>query len=175
LLPYLDLAYQGYGEGIEQDAFAVRALADSGMTFFVANSFSKSMSLYGERAGALSVVCADAAEADLVLGQLKATVRRNYSSPAIHAAGIVSRVLTDDPALRASGKPTWPRCANASSHAAQPARRAVGPPAGARLRLFSQPARHVQLHGPERDTRWTACARSSACTWCARAACAWPG
>jgi len=59
------------------------------------------MSVYGERAGALSVVCADAAEAELVLGQMKATVRRNYSSPANHAAGIVSRVLTD-PALRKS-------------------------------------------------------------------------
>jgi aromatic-amino-acid transaminase len=101
LLPYLDLAYQGYGDGIEEDAFAVRALAASGLSFFVANSFSKSMSVYGERAGALSVVCADAAEADLVLGQLKATVRRNYSSPGIHAAGIVSRVLTD-PDLRKS-------------------------------------------------------------------------
>ncbi len=101
LLPYLDLAYQGYGDGIEQDAMAVRLLASSGLSFFVANSFSKSMSLYGERAGALSVVCADAAEADLVLGQMKATVRRNYSSPAIHAAGVVSRVLTL-PALRAS-------------------------------------------------------------------------
>ena len=101
LLPYLDLAYQGYGDGIEEDAFAVRALASAGLTFFIANSFSKSMSVYGERAGALSVVCADAAEAALVLGQMKATVRRSYSSPAIHAAGIVSRVLTD-PALRAS-------------------------------------------------------------------------
>ena len=101
LLPYLDLAYQGYGDGIEQDAFAVRELASAGLTFFIANSFSKSMSVYGERAGALSVVCASAAEADLVLGQLKATVRRNYSSPAVHAAGIVSRVLTDR-TLRAS-------------------------------------------------------------------------
>ena len=101
LLPYLDLAYQGYGDGIEEDAFAVRALASAGLTFFIANSFSKSMSVYGERAGALSVVCANAAEAALVLGQMKATVRRSYSSPAIHAAGIVSRVLTD-PALRTS-------------------------------------------------------------------------
>ena len=101
LLPYLDLAYQGYGDGIEEDAFAARALASAGLTFFIANSFSKSMSLYGERAGALSVVCSDAAEADLVLGQLKATVRRNYSSPGIHAAGVVSRVLSN-PGLRAS-------------------------------------------------------------------------
>jgi aromatic-amino-acid transaminase len=101
LLPYLDLAYQGYGDGIAEDAFAARALADAGLSFFVANSFSKSMSVYGERAGALSVVCASATEAALVLGQLQATVRRNYSSPAIHAAGIISRVLRD-PALRAA-------------------------------------------------------------------------
>ena len=101
LLPFLDIAYQGYGDGIDEDAFAIRLLADAGITFFVANSFSKSMSVYGERAGALSVVCADAAEAQLVLGQLKATVRRNYSSPAIHAAGIVGKVLTE-PALRAA-------------------------------------------------------------------------
>ncbi|MCU0923560.1 MAG: aspartate/tyrosine/aromatic aminotransferase, partial [Burkholderiaceae bacterium] len=101
LLPFLDLAYQGYGDGIEDDAFAVRALASAGLSFFVANSFSKSMSVYGERAGALSVVCSSAAEAELVLGQLKATVRRNYSSPPVHAAGIVSRVL-GEPALRAA-------------------------------------------------------------------------
>ena len=101
LLAYLDLAYQGYGDNIAADAFAVRLLASEGLSFFVANSFSKSMSVYGERAGALSVVCASAAEAQLVLGQLQATVRRNYSSPSIHAAGIVSRVLTE-PALRAS-------------------------------------------------------------------------
>jgi aromatic-amino-acid transaminase len=101
LLPYLDIAYQGYGDGIEEDAFAIRLLASSGLSFFVANSFSKSMSVYGERAGALSIVCSDRAEAELVLGQMKATVRRNYSSPAIHAAGIVSHVLTE-PALRES-------------------------------------------------------------------------
>ena len=102
LLPYLDLAYQGYGDGIVEDAFAVRALASAGMSFFIANSFSKSMSLYGERAGALSVVCPDADEAELVLGQLKATVRRNYSSPPIHAGLVVAKVLTE-PKLRS----TW--------------------------------------------------------------------
>jgi aromatic-amino-acid transaminase len=95
LLPYLDLAYQGYGDGIEQDAAAIRLLADAGLTLLVANSFSKSMSVYGERAGALSVVCESADEAQLVLGQLKATVRRIYSSPSLHAAGIVSLVLND--------------------------------------------------------------------------------
>lgn len=101
LLPYLDLAYQGYGDGIAEDAHAPRALAAAGLSFFIANSFSKSMSVYGERCGALSVVCPDAAQAERVLGQMKATVRRNYSSPGIHAAGIIARVLTD-PALRAS-------------------------------------------------------------------------
>ena len=101
LLPYLDLAYQGYGDGIEQDAFAVRALASAGLSFFIANSFSKSMSLYGERAGALSVVCPDADEAELVLGQLKSTVRRNYSSPPIHAGLVVAKVLSE-PKLRAA-------------------------------------------------------------------------
>jgi aromatic-amino-acid transaminase len=100
LLPYLDLAYQGFGDGIEQDAYAVRALAAAGVPGFVANSFSKSMSLYGERAGALSVVCPDAAQAALVLGQLKFTVRRNYSSPPIHAGQLVALVLTE-PDLRA--------------------------------------------------------------------------
>jgi aromatic-amino-acid transaminase len=100
LLPYLDLAYQGYGDGIEEDAYAARLLADEGLSFFIANSFSKSMSLYGERAGALSVVCPNAGEAELVLGQMKATVRRNYSSPPIHAGMVVAKVL-GDPALRA--------------------------------------------------------------------------
>ena len=102
LLPYLDLAYQGFGDGIAEDAYAVRALADAGLTYFVANSFSKSMSLYGERCGALSAVCATAAEAALVMGQLRFTVRRIYSSPAIHAAKLVAHVLGD-----ADLRPMW--------------------------------------------------------------------
>ncbi len=128
LLPYLDLAYQGYGEGIEEDAFAVRALASAGLTFFIANSFSKSMSVYGERAGALSVVCADRVEAELVLGQLKATVRRNYSSPAIHAAGIVSRVLTD-----AALRPLWQADVTAMRERIQAMRRSLHAVLSARL------------------------------------------
>ena len=99
LIPYLDLAYQGFGDGIEADAHAVRALASAGVSFFIANSFSKSMSVYGERCGALSVVCPDAAQAVNVLGQMKFTVRRNYSSPPIHGGQIVATVLTD-PELR---------------------------------------------------------------------------
>ncbi|QPF71784.1 aspartate/tyrosine/aromatic aminotransferase [Roseateles sp. DAIF2] len=99
LLPFLDLAYQGYGDGLEQDAFAIRALADAGLSFFIANSFSKNMSLYGERCGALSVVCPDAAQAGNVLGQLKFMIRRNYSNPPMHGGQVVARVLSD-PALR---------------------------------------------------------------------------
>ena len=95
LLPFLDLAYQGYGDGLVEDAFAIRALADAGVPFMVANSFSKNMGLYGERCGALSVVCADADEASRVLGQLKFTIRRNYSNPPAHGGQIVARVLTD--------------------------------------------------------------------------------
>ncbi|WIV98147.1 amino acid aminotransferase [Kinneretia aquatilis] len=99
LLPFLDLAYQGYGDGIDEDAFAIRAMLDAGLSFFVANSFSKSMSLYGERCGALSVVCPDAAQAALVLGQMKFMIRRNYSNPPLHGGQIVARVLSD-PQLR---------------------------------------------------------------------------
>ncbi len=100
LIPYVDIAYQGFGDGIDEDAFAIRALAEAGIAFFCASSFSKSFSLYGERCGALSVVCPNAAEAELVLGQLRATVRKNYSSPPTHGGQIVVRVL-QTPALRA--------------------------------------------------------------------------
>jgi len=99
LLPYLDIAYQGFGDGIEEDAFALRAMADAGLSFFVANSFSKSFSLYGERVGGLSVVCPDRAQAQLVIGQLMSAVRRNYSSPPTHGSQIVARVL-QTPELR---------------------------------------------------------------------------
>ncbi|MFZ6732377.1 aromatic amino acid transaminase [Undibacterium sp. Ji42W] len=102
LIAFLDLAYQGYGDGIVEDAYAVRLLAEQGLSFFVANSFSKSMSLYGERCGALSVVCPDAAQAVNVLGQMKATIRRNYSNPPLHGGQLVARVLSD-PELR----PMW--------------------------------------------------------------------
>jgi aromatic-amino-acid transaminase len=102
LIPYLDLAYQGFGDGIAEDAYAVRRLADAGASFFVANSFSKSMSVYGERCGALSIVCPDAKQAENVLGQMKFTVRRNYSSPPIHGGQIVAHVLAD-----ADLRPMW--------------------------------------------------------------------
>ncbi|AUH53164.1 aromatic amino acid aminotransferase [Chromobacterium sp. ATCC 53434] len=95
LIPFLDIAYQGFGAGLEPDAYAIRAMADAGLSFLVSNSFSKIFSLYGERCGGLSVVCRDAAEASLVSGQLKATVRRNYSSPPTHGARVIATVLND--------------------------------------------------------------------------------
>jgi aromatic-amino-acid transaminase len=95
LIPFLDIAYQGFGQGLEQDAYAIRALDQSGMNFIVSNSFSKIFSLYGERIGGLTFVCDDQATAQKVLGQLKATVRRIYSSPPTTGALIVDQVLND--------------------------------------------------------------------------------
>ncbi|HFN3639149.1 TPA: aromatic amino acid transaminase [Klebsiella aerogenes] len=101
LIPFLDIAYQGFGAGMEDDAYAIRAIASAGLPMLVSNSFSKIFSLYGERVGGLSIVCDDAETAGRVLGQLKATVRRNYSSPPNFGAQVVAAVL-NDLALKAS-------------------------------------------------------------------------
>ncbi|GJH10503.1 aspartate/tyrosine/aromatic aminotransferase [Caballeronia novacaledonica] len=101
LLPFIDMAYQGFGAGLDADAFAIRELVRQNVPALVANSFSKNFSLYGERCGALSVVCESAESAPRVLGQLTSAVRANYSNPPTHGAMIVSRVLTT-PALRQS-------------------------------------------------------------------------
>ena len=95
LIAFIDLAYQGFGDGIEEDAFAPRAFAAAGVPTLVANSFSKNFSLYGERCGGLSVVCSNDSERLRVLGQLMATVRANYSNPPTHGARLVATVLTD--------------------------------------------------------------------------------
>jgi aromatic-amino-acid transaminase len=100
LVPFLDMAYQGFGAGIAEDGAAVAKFVATGMDFFVATSFSKSFSLYGERVGALSVVCESADEAARVLSQLKIAIRTNYSNPPIHGAQIVATVLST-PSLRA--------------------------------------------------------------------------
>ncbi len=100
LVPYLDMAYQGFAEGISEDAYVVGKVLAAGMSFLVATSFSKSFSLYGERVGGLSVVTADADEAKRVMSQLKVVIRTLYSSPPLHGAAIVAHVLTD-PQLRA--------------------------------------------------------------------------
>ncbi|MCU1735420.1 MULTISPECIES: aromatic amino acid transaminase [unclassified Pseudomonas] len=95
LIPFLDIAYQGFGAGLLDDAFAIREAARAGVPCLVSNSFSKIFSLYGERVGGLSVVCDDADTMQSVLGQLKATVRRNYSSPPAFGAQLVATVLND--------------------------------------------------------------------------------
>ncbi len=98
LVPFLDMAYQGFAEGIREDGAVVDLFADSGLDFFVSTSFSKSFSLYGERVGALSVACASRDEATRVLSQLKRVIRTNYSNPPTHGAQIVATVLST-PAL----------------------------------------------------------------------------
>ncbi|PKM26359.1 MAG: aromatic amino acid aminotransferase [Gammaproteobacteria bacterium HGW-Gammaproteobacteria-13] len=99
-VPFLDIAYQGFGDGIEQDAFAVRLFAASGIPFFVSSSFSKSFSLYGERVGALSIITGSQEEAGRVLSQAKRVIRTNYSNPPTHGATVVASVL-NSPELRA--------------------------------------------------------------------------
>jgi len=99
LIPFLDIAYQGFADGIEEDGAAVRMFADSGMSFFVSSSFSKSFSLYGERVGALSIVTQNKEESARVLSQLKRVIRTNYSNPPTHGAAIVATVL-NSPKLR---------------------------------------------------------------------------
>jgi aromatic-amino-acid transaminase len=100
LVPFLDMAYQGFGDGIEEDGKVVRRFAEAGGALFVSNSFSKSFSLYGERVGALSIVAASAEEASRVLSQLKRVVRTNYSNPPIHGGQVVATALAS-PELRA--------------------------------------------------------------------------
>ncbi|MBB5460866.1 amino acid aminotransferase [Paraburkholderia sp. Cpub6] len=101
LLPFIDMAYQGFGAGIDADAFAIRELVRQNVPALVANSFSKNFSLYGERCGGLSVICESPDVAGRVLGQLTSAVRANYSNPPTHGAKIVARVLTA-PAMRQS-------------------------------------------------------------------------
>jgi aromatic-amino-acid transaminase len=100
LTPFLDMAYQGFGHGIAEDGAVVGKFVDAGLSFFVSTSFSKSFSLYGERVGALSVLCESKEEASRVLSQLKIAIRTNYSNPPIHGGAVVAAVL-NDPARRA--------------------------------------------------------------------------
>ena len=98
LTAFLDMAYQGFGQGLAEDGAVIGKFAAAGLDFFVATSFSKSFSLYGERVGALSVVCQSKDEAARVLSQLKVVIRTNYSNPPTHGAAVVAAVL---------GKPEW--------------------------------------------------------------------
>ena len=99
LTPFLDMAYQGFGHGITEDGAVIGKFVDAGLNFLVSTSFSKSFSLYGERVGALSVLCASKEEAERVLSQLKLVIRTNYSNPQIHGGTVVAMVL-NTPDLR---------------------------------------------------------------------------
>ena len=99
LVPFLDMAYQGFGHGIAEDGAVIGKFVAAGLSFFVSTSFSKSFSLYGERVGALSVLCQSKEEAGRVLSQLKIAIRTNYSNPPIHGGAVVAAVL-NTPALR---------------------------------------------------------------------------
>jgi aromatic-amino-acid transaminase len=104
LTAFLDMAYQGFGHGIQEDGAVIAKFVAAGLNFFVSTSFSKSFSLYGERVGALSVLCADKEECSRVLSQLKIVIRTNYSNPPIHGGAVVAAVLAN-PEWRA----TWER------------------------------------------------------------------
>jgi aromatic-amino-acid transaminase len=100
LTAFLDMAYQGFGHGIQEDGAVVAKFVEAGLNFLVSTSFSKSFSLYGERVGALSVLCTNKEEADRVLSQLKIVIRTNYSNPPTHGGAVVAAVLSN-PELRA--------------------------------------------------------------------------
>ena len=100
LTPFLDMAYQGFGYGIQEDGAVIQKFVAAGLNFFVSTSFSKSFSLYGERVGGLSVLCADKEECARVLSQLKIVIRTNYSNPPTHGGAVVAAVL-NNPELRA--------------------------------------------------------------------------
>ena len=93
LVPFLDIAYQGFGDGLEEDAAVVRMFADQGLTMLISSSFSKSFSLYGERVGALTIVAGDKEEGARVLSQVKRVIRTNYSNPPTHGGTVVATVL----------------------------------------------------------------------------------
>ena len=95
LTPFLDMAYQGFGYGLAEDGAVIAKFVAAGLTFFVSTSFSKSFSLYGERVGALSVLCTDKEEASRVLSQLKIVIRTNYSNPPTHGGAVVAAVLSN--------------------------------------------------------------------------------
>ncbi len=149
LTPFLDMAYQGFGHGIAEDGAVIGKFVAAGLTFFVSTSFSKSFSLYGERVGALSVLCETAEEAGRVLSQLKIVIRTNYSNPPIHGGAVVAAVLAN-PELRA----LWERELGEmrvahQGHAPKTGRRPQGRRREAGHVLHHHPDRHVQLLGPD--------------------------
>ncbi len=174
LVPFLDMAYQGFGAGIAEDGAVIGKFVASGQDFFVATSFSKSFSLYGERVGALSVLCENKEEADRVLSQLKIVIRANYSNPPTHGGQVVATVL-NTPALRA----LWEKELAAMRVRIKDMRRTHGRTAESRRReagheLHHPAGRACSATRASPRTRWCGCAPSSVCTARIPAACASP-
>ncbi len=163
------MAYQGFGEGLAEDGAVVGQFLEAGIDFFVSTSFSKSFSLYGERVGALSVVCASQDEAARVLSQLKIVIRTNYSNPPTHGAQVVAHVL-GTPELRT----LWEGELSADAHAHQADAQLDGRAAAGGWCRFDEPhhpaKRHVQLFGLEPRPDARGCARNSAFTGSIRVA-----
>lgn len=96
IIPFMDIAYQGFSEDMAHDAYAIRKAVDMNLPVFVSNSFSKNLSLYDERFGGLSVLCPSEDEAERVFGQLNFVIQRIYTSPPSHGGNIVDIVMHDD-------------------------------------------------------------------------------
>jgi aspartate/tyrosine/aromatic aminotransferase len=149
LTPFLDMAYQGFGHGIAEDGAVIGKFVAAGLDFFVSTSFSKSFSLYGERVGALSVLCATKDEADRVLSQLKIVIRTNYSNPPTHGGAVVAAVL-GNPELRA----LWEKELGEMRVRIKAMRQKLVDglkAAGVKqdMSFITTPDRHVQLLGPD--------------------------
>jgi aspartate/tyrosine/aromatic aminotransferase len=99
LLPLVDFAYQGFANGLEEDAAGLHVLAQQCDNMLVASSYSKNFGLYNERVGALTLVAADSSQAEAALSHIKRVARANYSNPPAHGGAIVATVLNDE-ALR---------------------------------------------------------------------------
>jgi hypothetical protein len=147
LIPFLDMAYQGFADGIEPDGAAGAPVRGVGPAFFVSSSFSKSFSLYGERVGALSIVTTGKEEAQRVLSQLKRVIRTNYSNPPTHGGTVVATVL-NSPELRAMWEQELAEMRDRIADAPCPGRKlaAKGVPGDF---SSSRPARHVLVLGPD--------------------------
>ena len=163
-VPFLDIAYQGFGDGIDADGSGRAPVRRDAGPLFVSSSFSKSFSLYGERVGALTVVTADKDEAARVLSQLKRVVRANYSNPPTHGGQIVAHGARPARAARGLGDRSSAACASASARCARRWCEACRARAGRRFRLRARAARHVLLLGPRPRRRCSGCARSSRST-----------
>ena len=159
LTPFLDMAYQGFGYGIVEDGAAVQKFVAAGMSFLVSTSFSKSFSLYGERAGALSVLCDSKEEASRVLSQLKIAIRTNYSSPPTHGGAVVAAVL-GNPELRAMWERELGDMRGADQvHAPETGRWTHGSGRATGHGFHYPSDRHVQLLGPEQGPDGTTAQR----------------